>query len=107
MTLEERVTNLELLVNGLSKLIANDKMYTDADIEGCRASISEVKPIFSETKNAYIDETEIIFWDVPSGKISVAFSIPSIEYSAVREDSKVIVTFSPLVEMTEVTLSIF
>lgn len=42
MTIEERMTNLELLVDSLVITINNQKFYTDADIQGCRHTESEL-----------------------------------------------------------------
>lgn len=38
MDFEKRLSNLEKLVNSLSKKIDNIKFYSDADINGCRSS---------------------------------------------------------------------
>ena len=42
MTIEERMTNLELLVDSLVTTINNQKFYTDADIAGCRHTEGEL-----------------------------------------------------------------
>lgn len=41
MTVEQRLSNLENLVNALSKKIDNNKFYTDADVNGNRKDVSE------------------------------------------------------------------
>lgn len=41
MTIEKRLSNLENLVNALSKKIDNNKFYTDADVNGNRKGVNE------------------------------------------------------------------
>ena len=107
MTLEERVTNLENLVNALVKSRALDKQYTDADINGNRNSIANITPTVM-TKTAYLYDTSIQFENVPEGNITVYFnpSVISANYTLERISDLVRLTFDPLEEVTEVTLSI-
>lgn len=42
MNIEQRVANLENLINGFIKNTNSNKMYTDADIAGARHNISEL-----------------------------------------------------------------
>lgn len=70
MTVEQRLSNLENLVNALSKKIDNNKYYTDADINGNRKSVSEITP-YTETKTAYIDDEYVTFDIAKDGNISV------------------------------------
>ena len=105
MTLETRVANLENLVHALSQKIDNNKYYTDADMQGNRQSISEVTP-YTETKTAYIGDTEISFDNVPSGNLSV-FADNISEYRTDRVGSTLNIDFiKPLEEVTEITISI-
>lgn len=103
MTIEQRLTNLENLVNALVKSRANDKMYTDADINGTRKSISDITPI-TFTKMAYIDDTEVIFTNVPKGSLTISCDV---KHAFNRIDDTVTVTFAaPLEEVIDVTISI-
>lgn len=104
MDLETRLTNLENLVNALIKRIDNDKYYADADTAGIRQSVANVTP-YTESKTAYILDTEIVFNSVPQGNLSVFFSIPT-DYTIERVSDSVVVSFEPLEEVTEVTISI-
>lgn len=45
MDIYTRVDNLENLVNALIKQINNGKMYTDADIQGVRKSVSDFEKV--------------------------------------------------------------
>jgi hypothetical protein len=102
MDLETRVTNLEKLVDSLVTAINNTKFYTDADIAGVRQSVSEVTP-YTETKTAYIDDTEVAFTNVPEGNLTIYFSKP---YTAVRDEDRLVIKFEALEEVTPITISI-
>lgn len=106
MDLETRVKNLEDMLASIANTITNNKSYTDADIDGVRHSVSEITP-YQETKTAYIEDTEVVFENVPSGAVTIAFNNPGIGYMVRYEDNSIVVDFSaPLEEVTEVTLTI-
>ena len=102
MTIEERMTNLELLVDSLVSIMNNQKFYTDADIAGVRQSVSEVTP-YTETKTAYIDDTEVVFTNVPEGNLTIYFNKP---YTLVRDEDRLLIRFEALEEVTPITISI-
>lgn len=105
ISIEQRLSNLENLVHALSQKIDNNKYYTDADMQGNRQSISNVTP-YTETKTAYIGDTEISFDNVPSGNLSV-FADNISEYRTDRVGSTLNIDFiKPLEEVTEITISI-
>lgn len=102
MDIEKRVTNLENMLANIMKNMSNQKFYTDADVNGVRKSVSDITP-YTQTKAAYIDDTEIIFENVPSGNLTVYFDG---NYTIERESDRVIIMFEPLEEVKEVTISI-
>lgn len=55
LTIEQRLSNLENLVNHLSQMVTENKRYTDADIAGDRQGLSEV--------NNKIVESVYPLWD--------------------------------------------
>jgi hypothetical protein len=64
---------------------------------------------YTETKTAYIDDTEVIFTDVPTGNLSVYLSdtnggFPSFTVERVLDT--IMVHFEPLEYVTKVTISI-
>ena len=108
MTLEERVDALEQLVNRLIDLEVGNKQYTDADIAGCRQGISEVTP-YTETKTAYIGDSECVFTDVPQGLMLVYVNASDGSYPAhriERSGNVVTVSFEELEITATVTISI-
>lgn len=102
MTIEQRLTNLENLVNALSKKIDEVRFYQQADIDGARQNISEITP-YTETKTGYYGETEKTFYNVPNGNVTV-FGLK--EYSLERISDRLTITFDALTEQTEITISI-
>lgn len=105
MTIEERLSNLEKLVDYLSKQITNNKFYTDADISGTRQSVSAITP-YTETKTAYYGEKEKTFYNVPNGMLSVYFTNYGGNYSVSRVSDILTVSFDTLTEQTDITISI-
>lgn len=103
MNLEERVRILEEQVRGLISARAKDRFYTDADINGTRQSVANITP-WTQTKKAYIDDTEVVFENVPQGNLTVYSPVPCV---ANRVEDVAVVTFNaPLEEVTDITISI-
>lgn len=108
MTIEKRLSNLENLVNSLSKKIDNNKYYSDADMNGNRQSISNITP-YTETKTAYLGDTEITFNDVPEGNLAVFVRDENgnyPDYTVERNADMIVVYFEPLDYITTITISI-
>ena len=103
MDTEQSLQNLETRVNYLYEMINRDKFYTDADINATKQSVSDITP-YKETKTAYIEDTTLIFENVPTGNLSV-FSTVS-EYNVNRDGETVIIDFAPLEEVTEFTIMV-
>ena len=103
MDLETRLSNLENLVDALSKKIDRNQFYSDADINGNRQSISNITP-YTETKTAYYGDTECVFYDAPEGNITVFGDIG--EYTPNRLANRLYVYFKPLGKQTDITISI-
>lgn len=108
MTLETRVKNLENLVDALSKKIDRNQFYNNADMNGNRQSISNITP-YTETKTAYIGDTNCGFNTPTDGNVSVFFD-KNVNGYRVEKDyyaRRIVVVFDePLEEVTEVTISI-
>lgn len=77
-----------------SKLIAH--------IDQLGKQIEALTP-YSQTKTAYIDDTLVVFTNVPSGNLTVYFDKP---YTVEREADRVTVKFKALEEVTPITISI-
>lgn len=102
MELEKRVTNLENMLASVMKNISNNKYYTDADVAGVRQGVENITP-YTETKKAYIDDTELVFENVPSGNLTVYFDK---DYQIEKEGNRVTLHFEALEAPTDITISI-
>lgn len=80
--------------------------YTDkftAGNEKIQAQIEAITP-YKETKTAYIGDTEITFYDTPTnGNVTVSFNG---SYSMERIADRITLTFEPLTDVTEITISV-
>lgn len=109
-TLDEKIKMLGLKVDRLEQMLLAkinsdnmSKQYTDADIKGTRQSVANITPT-TMTKTAYIDDDNIVFTNVPDGYLTVYYDKP---FSITRDFDTVIITFDPLEEVTDITISIF
>lgn len=98
--LEKRVAQLEQIVLQLSRNIPN----IVSDVDDTSNRVDRITP-FTETKTAYIGDTEVVFTNVPQGNLSVYFDTPT-DYSVERTKDAIAVTFDALDEVTTVTISI-
>ena len=64
--------------------------------------VDDVTP-YKETKTAYIGDTEVTFYDVPDGNVTVFFDKP---YTMEKVAGGITLTFDELDEVTEITISI-
>jgi hypothetical protein len=79
-------------INELSKKLSD---YTSMRVD-------EVTP-YTETKQAYIGDTEVTFYDVPEGNVTVFFDKP---YTMEKVADRITLTFDELDEVTDITISI-
>lgn len=105
MDIYTRVENLEKLVDSLVTTINNTKFYTDADISGIRKSVSDITP-YEDTKTAYIEDSEVVFFDVPDGALLVSFSNGNREYKLTKMENNLKVEFRPLEEVATITIKV-
>ena len=92
MTIEQRLSNLENLVNALSKKIDDNRFYQKADIDGTRQEINNITP-YTKTKIGYYGETEKTFYNVPDGNVTV-YGLS--EYTLDRISGNITLTFDAL-----------
>ena len=96
--LEKRVAQLEQMV----LQIARGNVNTIGKVDD---TVTAITP-YTETKTAYIGDTEVVFENVPGGNLSI-FGLLSRLYRVERDSDKVTITlFEPLEDVTEVTISI-
>ena len=106
--MEERIKKLEMQVQNLQ--LAFDSMSrsqttTIGRVDDTSNKVTDLTP-YTETKTAYIGDSEIVFNNVPSGNLSI-YGLLSRLYRVERDSDKVTITlFEPLEDVTEVTISI-
>lgn len=71
-----------------------------SDYTGIR--VDAVTP-YTETKTAYIGDTEITFYDVPEGNVTIFFDKP---YTMEKVADRITLTFEELEEVADITISI-
>ena len=64
--------------------------------------VDEVTP-YTETKQAYIGDTEVTFYNVPEGNVTIFFDKP---YTMEKVAGGITLTFEELEEVTDITISI-
>ena len=65
--------------------------------------IDDITP-YTATQTAYIGDTEITFYDIPSkGNVTVYLDR---EYEMERYSDRLVLTFAPLTDITDITISI-
>lgn len=84
-----------------------DKQYAAHEIqyslsEWALKQVNAITP-YTETKTAYIGDTDITFYDTPAGNLTVYFPH---EYTVERLSDRIIISFEELEEVTDVTISI-
>lgn len=67
-----------------------------------QTQIDAITP-YKETKTAYIGDTEITFYDVPEGNVTVFFDKP---YTMEKVAGGITLTFEELEEVTDITISV-
>lgn len=61
---------------------------------------------WTASKTAYIDDTSVTFYEVPTGNVTVYIGGYSGNYTVNRVQDRLTVEFEPLTEATEVTINI-
>ena len=96
MTREEIFKELNALSRRISSVEKRLSDFTDI-------RVNDITP-YTETKTAYIGDTEITFYDVPeNGNVTVFFNA---SYNMERIGNKITLTFEPLNNITDITISI-
>ena len=79
---------------------AHEVQYSVGEWSALKAQ--ELTP-YTETKTAYIGDTEITFYDTPTGNLTVYFPY---NYTVERLSDRITISFEELEEVTEITISI-
>lgn len=96
--LEERLDSFEKSLLQIQKNLVPQT----AKVDNTANKVEKITP-YTETKTAYIDDTFIVFTNVPSGNLTVYFDK---SYTVEREADRVTIRFEALEEVTPITISI-
>lgn len=96
--LEKRVAQLEQMV----LQIARGNVNTIGKVDDTSNRVTAITP-YTETKTAYIGDTEVTFENVPTGNLTV-FGLS--EYSVDRQNDRITITFDAVEEVTDISISI-
>ena len=105
MSIEERVSKLEMQMKNLQQAVLNmqrSQVNTVDKVDDTSNKVVAITP-YTETKTAYIGDTEVVFDNAPLGNLSV-FGLS--EYSIDRQNDRIVITFDAVDEVTEVSISI-
>lgn len=104
--MNNEITRIYQAINAVSKRCEEingklDKVFN--------TKISNITPtVFSKT--AYYGDTEVVFYNVPKGNITVFFKndigFPQYSYTVSRDGEIVTITFDAVTSNTEVTISV-
>lgn len=105
MTLEDKVNQLENRLNNLQNAFLQsqkNQVPVTAKTDDTASKVVEITP-WTASKTAYIDDTECIFTEVPTGNMTVYCSVP---HTVERDGDRVAVRFEPLEEVINITISV-
>ena len=108
MNYEYEIKQIKAQLQNLQEIVLRMSRSNTEEVskrEQTTAQVDSLTP-YTDTKTAYIGDTEISFDNVPSGNLSV-FADNISEYRSDRVGSTLNIDFiKPLEEVTEVTISI-
>lgn len=102
---ESRIRAIELRLDELTQNFVQTQINQAPITNRVDATANKVEQItpYTETKTAYIDDTFLVFTNVPNGNLTVYFDKA---YTVEREADRVTVRFEALDEVTPITISI-
>lgn len=111
MNYEYEINQLKNKVENLTEAFLNaqrNQVPVTAKVDDTANKVVEITP-YTQTKTAYIGDTEVMFTDVPQGNMSVFINASDgscPKFGAVRSEDVVIVSFEELETTATVTISI-
>lgn len=105
MDYEKEINKINARLDNLQKSFEQaqrNQVPVTAKTDDTAIKVVEITP-WTASKTAYIDDTEVVFTDVPRGNMTVYCTVP---HTVERDGDRVTVRFEPLEEVVEVTISI-
>lgn len=101
MTLEQLEREVKDLREAFIQSQKNQVSIT-GKVDDTSNRVTQITP-YTETQTAYYGETEKTFYNVPQGNVTV-YGLS--QYSMSRISDRLVFTFEPLTEQTDITISI-
>jgi hypothetical protein len=93
----------EEIYNEIYKPLMAKIMSVEKKLDGYTTMrVDDVTP-YTETKQAFIGDTEVTFYNVPEGNVTIFFDKP---YTMEKVADRITLTFDELEEVTDITISI-
>ena len=80
--------------------------YVDTRVVEQLDNLAKMSVPYKQTKTAYYGNTEVTFYDVPSGNVTVFIGGYSGSYSVERIENRLTVRFDALTKQADVTISV-
>lgn len=108
MNYEVEIQNLKMQVANLQQTViqmARNNTPIVGKVDSTANQVDAITP-YTDTKTAYYDETQKVFYGVPYGNLSVFFSNYNSDFSVYRVNDRVTISFPALTEQTDITIMI-
>ena len=105
MNVEYEIQKLRADLNNLQVAFLQaqrNNSNTVGKVDDTSNKVTQITP-YTDTKTAYIGDTEVTFEGVPTGNLSV-FGLS--EYAIDRQNDRITITFDAVDEVTEISISI-
>lgn len=108
MNYDYEIQKLKTQLNSLQETVIQMARNNTKEVSKVDSTANDVKAItpYTETKGAYFGETEKVFYDVPTGNMSVFFTNYNGDYSTSRINDRVTISFDALNEATDITIMV-
>lgn len=102
-TIDDLYELYENLYESVLQLASNNVPVVDK-VDSTANKVDALTP-YTQTKTAYIGDTEITFDEIPYGNLTI-FTDKPLNYSYTRDNNRVAITFDELEEVIAITISI-
>lgn len=111
MNYEYEIKQIKLQLQNLQEIVLKMSRNNTEEVskrEQTTAQVDSLTP-YTDQKNAYIGDTEVLFTGVPAGKLSVFIEDSEgnyLNYTVERINDRVTVSFEPLEYIATITISV-
>ena len=109
MNVEYEIQNIKEELKDLRNAFVESQRNQSDKVDKLDNTSNRVDAItpYTDTKTAYYGDTEVTFYDVPQGKVSVFVNDYLMDYSVSRIENRLVVSFEPLDKAsTQITISV-